>query len=316
MLETVGKLPKLRTLRFGAIEEITGNGFKNLKNCDQLEELILPIGLDSASLDFLGSLESLRSLELSGFTITDSAMVHVAKAKNLRSLKLTNTMVRGTTFSELKNLHQLSFIHFNRNNFTSDLAVEQLIKLPGLRRFYSEWTPFTDRSLELVLKSESIESVELRYGLLTQEGIAKFNSTKKKGQHREPMFVPESEEHVKALQRLLDKGAGMYPNIGFTARDGTHQRLVQIHLIEGVWAGTDEDLKYLKKIPHMIVSTNLKKPGNLVQVIKEINEQVYMFACTEGFLSADELRELKKLLGEKRVRILVWDPKLGWRRQK
>jgi len=152
-LSTITKtgLPQVQSLvELSRVEladpEVSGAGFKYLKDLTELEVLTLPrnISVIDAELAYLSRLTGLCSLELCDPRITDAGIEALKDMTKLTFLRLANTQVSGAGLKNLRAMNRLSFLDLNETRVDHLSAIGQLT---GLKNLNLAHAPIDDAGL-------------------------------------------------------------------------------------------------------------------------------------------------------------------------
>ena len=182
--DSVEFLSGLRSLKWLEIETegIEGHGLKHLAGLNFLERINFH-GLQLADEDckFLSTLPRIENLYLNRSNVTDRALRHLSGARQLRSLDLTSTQVRGTGLKylagcsslrslelansrletgldELNRLGSLSYLGLSFNEITDDTISK--LRLPNVKTIRISKTGISTNGLRIICRqNKSLKGV-------------------------------------------------------------------------------------------------------------------------------------------------------------
>ncbi|MEL6108897.1 MAG: SUMF1/EgtB/PvdO family nonheme iron enzyme [Planctomycetota bacterium] len=185
-IAAVCRAPNLTGVTFRAGgDDLDSSSFAPLAEHPELEHLqITGIGeLDDSVVDFFREADRLRSLHLQGRSITDAGLFRLPAFEALRTLRLSQTQVGGTSLARFLGspLEQVSFDHLNDEgaallgNFETllsvqlngcpltDVAIERLATLRRLRDLQlHDMSNLTDDALISIGNLRQLERLDLR----------------------------------------------------------------------------------------------------------------------------------------------------------
>jgi ankyrin repeat protein len=170
----IARIPKLRML-MGQGAVATDEGFAALSRSPTIEYIWGRKCPNFGSRGFraLASMPSLRGLALSCSQVDDAALSTLPAFPALR--KLMPMDVADAGFRHIGHCEQLTGLWCMYCRDTTDAATEHIAGLPRLRTYYAGQTKITDRSLEILARMPSLETLEFWncHGI-TNEGIARL----------------------------------------------------------------------------------------------------------------------------------------------
>ena len=166
----IAAIPRLRKLRAQS-SVATDEGFIALSRSQTLEEFwgrVCPHFTGQGFLAF-SRMPSLRTLGIGCANVEDAALASLPDFPALR--KLTPIGVRDEGFRHVGQCTRLEELVCMYCRDTTDVATEHVAGL-RLRRYYAGLTQITDRSLRILGRMESLESIEFYEALsITDEGL-------------------------------------------------------------------------------------------------------------------------------------------------
>lgn len=177
--------------------KVTDEGIANLRNCHNLERLLLTgTPVDGSFLIQLDRCRNIRTMHLADTRLTDEAMKHVAKLPHLRNIMLCRSKVTNSGLANLSANQNLAQLTTNRSAITDeglsvlstlkhldyldltgnrigDGGVRQFLHHP-LRFLYLSGTDITDASLKEFAKITTLEDVNFSDTKVTTAGIEAF----------------------------------------------------------------------------------------------------------------------------------------------
>lgn len=195
----IGLMPRLRKLRAqGTVA--TDDGFVALSRSASLEDFWgreCP-NLTGRGFDALSTMPALRSLGVSCKNVDDAALSSLPRFPSLR--ELTPIDVGDEGFRHVGQCARLERLSCMYCRDTTDAATEFIGGL-GLKSYYAGLTQITDRSLEVLGRMESLESIEL----YETKGVSDLGLMHLVG-------LPRLREvHLSGLPKVTFGGAGVFP---------------------------------------------------------------------------------------------------------
>lgn len=161
-MEVIAKFPRLRKLRV-AQTSVSGDGLQAIKNL-KLEDLDLSecSQLFDDAMSQLGSIKTLKRLNLFKVVVSDVGVAELAGLTNLEWLNLDQTQLTDEGLPALKQMSALSFLHLGSTG-VSDAGMEELIPLQSLKDLKVTRTAVTEKGVETVEKGIKAVKVQLKY---------------------------------------------------------------------------------------------------------------------------------------------------------
>jgi hypothetical protein len=173
LLALVHLCPNLRELDL-AWGEATDEGLAHLARLTGLEKLDLYGNwVTDAGVARLAGLTNLRELSLGGTDITDEGLKSLAGMTELRSLHLGATRIRGPGLAHLARLRRLDRLWFCSDSLT-DEATPLLGQFRALKNLTYGGKDVSDRGLDAWAGLADLESLTLRLGRFSEEGMRRF----------------------------------------------------------------------------------------------------------------------------------------------
>lgn len=111
-----------------------------------------------------------EGLDLSGKSITDVGLAHLAKVPNLCALSLDGTQVTDTGLAQLAKLVNLQSLSIDGLQI-SDAGLAQLVSLTNLQSLWVTGSVLTDAGLAILVALKNLRSLSLDRGQITDAGL-------------------------------------------------------------------------------------------------------------------------------------------------
>lgn len=171
-METLCRLPALRSLLIHDAPLITDQGIAQLQIRENLRELYLDgTQLSDDGICSFTHLTLIRSLSLDRTLVTDEGVSQLAPLPNLKLLTLEETAVVGYGLCKLLTATD---IYLDGCPIADDAVDEFATHLKGLRRLSLKDTPITDDCLDALSTLPQLESLRLTRTHITDKGITQF----------------------------------------------------------------------------------------------------------------------------------------------
>lgn len=174
-MEEIASLNKLEILTLNGVEKVTSQGFARLSELSELKGLGLGIsGAEDEAMEYVGELQGLVFLDLTGTQITDAGVAQLANLKNLRSLALVSTDVGDDSLAVLAQLPELESLDIRGCNVT-DAGLAHLSASPSLKELVAHATQkgggaITDDGLRHLHGLSTLENVNVAGNKVTEPG--------------------------------------------------------------------------------------------------------------------------------------------------
>lgn len=202
---------------------------ENLGKCKELESVVMPAaGLKDADVAPLGGLAKLRSLDLSGSSVTGGAFAAWAQRQALTSLNLSNAA--GVDDAACKNIeHTFPKLTDLRIKLLPGFSIEgatYLMRLRALRSLHIEGDGVTDEMVAEFAHRDTITTLSIPLAKLTETGVAALGR----------------------MPHLADLSLDMPPITDAAIKSFGHcKELKTLHV--GKDAEPDTEVKFLRNVP-------------------------------------------------------------------
>lgn len=176
---------------------------KFLNQQEQLEYLaILDTSLTERVLSSLGSLKSLRYLNLNGSEFENDQLLDALKQLELQELSLHNTSVTDREVATIARQRRLNTLNVSKSSVT-DASMPTIASMSQLKVLDISDTSVSDRGVFALAKSKSLHTLRLHGISVTTAIIAALTGMRR----LETVVLPESfsEEAIKKARRLMPK---------------------------------------------------------------------------------------------------------------
>lgn len=156
--------------------QVSGTGLAALQGLPNLESLA--VGGPHVSADALavvGKAQSLKSIDLSNSAANDRVVSELSQIPHLQTLNLQGTQVTGGSATALGAMHELTELSLV-GTAADDQVVASLTAAP-LRKLNLASTRITNASLPLILKIETLESLNVSFCQVTGDAFKGFNKS-------------------------------------------------------------------------------------------------------------------------------------------
>ena len=116
-------------------------------------------------------------LDLTSLKITDEGMKTIGTMENLRELHLWNTKIAAVDLNSFQSLKSLTVLTLAGTEIGNE-GVRYISKLPSLKSLNLSWTKITDLALESFRGNQTIEVLSLSGTKITQKGIGYLSKMK------------------------------------------------------------------------------------------------------------------------------------------
>jgi Leucine Rich Repeat (LRR) protein len=178
----IGSLRKLECLMLWDAERIGDEGVAHLASLNRLKRLhISNAHLTDESLEMLSRLPSLEGMSLQGNHFSNQGLVHLRRARNLKSLwiGLGDGEITDEGVSHLAELENLEELDLQRSRIT-DAGLEHLGGLTKLKYLtLGNETRITDQGIRLITRLKNLESLTLVSPTVTSKGFEALSDLKK-----------------------------------------------------------------------------------------------------------------------------------------
>lgn len=128
--------------------------------------------ISNAGLRYLANLRSLETLTLTGPSVDDAGLVHLAKLPKLEYLSLGQNFT-GRGFVHLRKVPSLRVIHCSKGGAIQDAGLEHLAALPNLESLsLCGNEDITDAGMAFLARSRSLRRLDIRNTQVTETGVA------------------------------------------------------------------------------------------------------------------------------------------------
>jgi Leucine-rich repeat (LRR) protein len=175
-LDTIGRLKKLRVLRFfGA--SISDAGIAKIKGLKNLEDLQLgKAQIGDASLEIIGAFSKLKTLDLQHTRVTDAGMPHL-KHLQLHWLCLSDTVVSSKGFAAISNMTDMQHLFLGYSRI-DDNALELISRMKCLESCDLSATRVTGAGVRKLVELENLSLLRLNQLSITDADVAVLVSMK------------------------------------------------------------------------------------------------------------------------------------------
>lgn len=198
-LKHIAQIKTLKHLQCGKNDQLTGDGYAELKNLPLLQNLdVLDNPIDVKTAKAIAQLK-IHTINLSNTSINDDGLKELSVMPNLRNISLGDCQnVSGAGMKFFANLPQLDTVNLEDTKHISDKDVEFIKSCPKLKTLDVRGTDVTDKTMELVgnssiktlfiirdnitdrglaylLKNKHLKSVEVGENHISQEALNNFN---------------------------------------------------------------------------------------------------------------------------------------------
>ncbi len=201
-LKYVSHIKTLKHLQCGKNDQLTGNGYAELKQLPNLQHLdVIDNPIDLKAAKAIAQLK-ISDLNLTNTTINNESLKELCVLPNLHNIQLSECKnISGAGMKYLANLAELDTVNLEAAKQVGDKDVEFLKHCPKLKTLDLRTTGITDKTLELVansgiknlfvlrtnitgkglmslLKNKNLRVVEIGSNQVPQETINSFNKLK------------------------------------------------------------------------------------------------------------------------------------------
>jgi hypothetical protein len=192
--------------------QVSGTGLAALQGLPNLQSL--SVGgphITADALAAVGKAQSLKSIDLSNSAANDRVVSELSQIPHLQTLNLQGTQVTGGSATALSAMHELVDLSLLGTS-ADDQTVQGLAALP-LRRLDLSRTGITDASLPVILKIQTLESLNVSFCQVTGNGFKGFNKSSLKelavGETRFGVEGLMAIKGMKSLENLNIYSAGL-----------------------------------------------------------------------------------------------------------
>tara|TARA_R110002167_G_scaffold207033_2_gene411213 strand:+ start:9049 stop:9978 length:930 start_codon:yes stop_codon:yes gene_type:complete len=149
----------------------SSKGLKALAGLPNLRQISLPnsVALRGSDYRVLTSFPKLQTLYASPINEADEAMSYIGQLEELTTLGISGQFVSDTGLAALKNLHQLYDLRFVRS--TASKSFHVLSEMKELTHLSIRETGADDSALEIIGHLPEINELDVAYTLVTNEGF-------------------------------------------------------------------------------------------------------------------------------------------------
>lgn len=240
-LKLISEMEQLESLEFKSTKTISSEGFKSLSN-----------------------LKSLKTLNVSGYYLPNSALETISKLKNLNSLKLEDHSISHDEFEKIARLENLITLTFMNYTLDPNLCFQTIAKLDHLQNLEIKMHNITEGCLEKI-KHLDLKFLSL-YGLdmLNYDVFTSFRNLEK-------LDLALSDLTDEALDKILELHHLHSLNISGSKKI-TDKGLKKIRALKKL---KKVNLNYCKKITHLTLKnlTQLEDLQSLELFRIDLNEK-------------------------------------------
>lgn len=133
-MEAIGAISTLRSLDLTG-NQITDDGFAQLKHCSEMRKLVLAIDkISDRSLPVIDSMAKLEELDLAFTDVSSEVCEKLSHLSKLRILRLTGTAINDRTLSGLRAFPDLQELSLSGVDGFTDSGLDHLKQLSNLRK--------------------------------------------------------------------------------------------------------------------------------------------------------------------------------------
>lgn len=126
----------------------------------------------------LASLSALRTLQLGHSNLTDAApSIMATQHPELESLELSNSLITGSTLSQLKSLDRMTVLKLSGCERLRDNEFTQIEELTNLQELHVSATCFGDRHISVIQQLPNLTRLIAKHSELTDEGLKHLGAT-------------------------------------------------------------------------------------------------------------------------------------------
>ena len=183
-LGQLGKMKKLKTIRFVNTNKITGSGFSKFEENKLITSLsFYSSGMETENLKYLKKFPMLTHLTMQQNSDNDDVRT-ICELPEIVSLSIGNTYVNDHVFQYLK-------------------------KMKKLKRLSISESPLTDRSVPKINGLENLERFSTSQTFITEKGFKEIEHDKHEISQSFGYFKPDSPEALKAIHQLIDQNVAI-----------------------------------------------------------------------------------------------------------
>ncbi|MFC1760758.1 sigma-70 family RNA polymerase sigma factor [Planctomycetota bacterium] len=254
LIAPIARLTGLRRLGLASIR-ISPRALAFLATLPQIEQLNTPMGLSDAGMAEVAKMTSLRILHVAQDQLTDRGLRLVGRLTNLESLNVYgNTKMTDAGLEAWENLRLLRHLRLGMEGPFTDRGMAHLAKLPALRVLWLDTHRITDRGLQELARSRSLERLCICWlDQITDRGIGYLKEM--------PQLKGINATHVNLLTDVSLRHLAAIPNLdhlalpsGFT--DTGIRHLVGLDHLKTLWINgssnsplTDQALASISRLP-------------------------------------------------------------------
>jgi len=166
----VAKLKDLKKLDLNKSKSINDSGLAYLKNMQLMFLFLGSTGVTDNGLATIGTLTSLRNLDLSNTKVTANGLGQLAPCRNLQSLDLHQTKLGNSNLDGLKSLNNLDMLILGDSGI-NDSALNALTNMKMLRTLFLNGTSITSAGLANLSNLENLHKLDLSGTKVDKQGL-------------------------------------------------------------------------------------------------------------------------------------------------
>jgi hypothetical protein len=209
-------------------QKVTDAGLASLRGLKKLNTLCLGEAITDRGLKHLRGLTALDELNLAVTGITDEGLGHLRGLPRLETLVLSGTAVSDRGLARLGPLKDSLEVLDLRATDVTDKGMKHLARLKQLRRLDLTHTRIGDAGLAELQALSSLEEIDLKDTLCTEEGVATFHASTE-------FLAAPSEKYLESAIRFERLGGWV---ILEESGEGKKQKSTSVYLRSG-WRGDD-----------------------------------------------------------------------------
>lgn len=151
--------------------------FEFLKDLTNLRKVDVRNQATDNLLAVLGTIDSLRIVELDGGTISNDGVKKLSRLPQLFSVAIHSPLVTDRAMCALSKIRTLTDVDIGGCN-VGDSGIKQLLRLPRLEVVGLEGTSVSDECIELLVKCESLEEVSFVRDIIVGDAVEQSRKSK------------------------------------------------------------------------------------------------------------------------------------------